>query len=311
VSLIQKAAQKLNPESLADSAGTGAAQPAPPAPSASLPPTMPVQPAILTARPAAPPPPRRPSAQPGISGYRLPDDALAEAGQIAPATARTRLAEEVRLVLRRVLRKWAESASAGPVKRCLMVTSAEPREGKSFTSLNLAMSCALEGLAVTLIDADLAHRHLSQRLQAGDREGLSDYLRDPRRSIESLLLRDDRFDLSLLAAGPPLSETEDIPRGNALREAIVQAERRRPGGIVILDTPPVLSSSIAGMLADCVGTVLLVVKANATTERSVEAALGMLEAAGDISLLLNQASAFAADHRFGTYAAEPFLPTVS
>ena len=101
--------------------------------------------------------------------------------------------------------------------------------------------------------------------------------------------------------GLPAGESLGGGRGDAIRGLLLAAERRQPGGVLIIDTPPVLSSSVAGLMADGVGSVLLVVKANATADSSVQSALDLLEAADDVSLLLNQTGAFAAEHRFGTY----------
>lgn len=307
MSLIQKAAQQLST----------AGQPTPvvstPAP-ARGPLVAPLPQAQMQPHPvhAAPTAPRRPAApdhhvpQPALpsrgTAWQLPDQQLGDAGQITPSTQRTRLAEEVRVAARRILRKWSEPANEGKVSRSLLVTSAEPGEGKSFSALNLAMSCALEGIATTLIDGDLLQRGLSDRLQAADRPGLTDHLRDPGRPLDAFLLRDPRFPaLAILSAGTPLGGIDDLPRGDAIRDLLLAAERRQPDGIVIIDTPPVLSSSVAGLMADSVGTVLLVVKANSTPDSAVQAALDLLEAAGDVGLLLNRTAAFAAEHRFGTY----------
>ena len=305
MSLIQKAAQQLSAAGLKTPA---AASPAPLRGPISQPPRMASQPAQPHPMQTASATPRRTTvADAGLpsrgSAWQLPDQELGDAGQITPSTQRTRLAEEVRVVARRILRKWSEPGNQGQVSRSLLVTSAEPGEGKSFTALNLAMSCALEGTPTTLIDADLMHRGLSDRLRAGDRPGLTDHLRDQGRTPDAFLLCDPRLpEFAMIAAGTPLSGVDDLPRGEAIRALIMAAERRRPGGIVIIDAPPVLSSSVAGMMADCVGTVLLVVKADVTPDSSVQSALDLLEAAGDVGLLLNQTAAFAAEHRFGTYA---------
>ena len=300
MSLIQKASQQL----------TTAGQPTPlatgPAPGRGpLVPPPQFQPHPAAAAPTAP---RRPAASdlglpPRGAAWQLPDQELGDAGQVTPSTQRTRLAEEIRVAARRILRKWSEPANEGQVSRSLLVTSAMPGEGKSFAALNMAMSCALEGIATTLIDADLLRRGLSERLHAGDRPGVTDHLRDGARPLDAYLLRDPRFPaLAILAAGTPLSGVDDLPRGDSIRGLICAAERRQPCGIVIIDTPPVLSSSVAGLIADSVGTVLLVVKANSTPDGSVQSALDLLEAADDLGLLLNQTAAFAAEHRFGTYA---------
>src|SRR5690606_25617772 len=83
--------------------------------------------------------------------------------------------------------------------RVILVTSAVPGEGKTFTSLNLALSLAQEqDHTVVLMDLDVPKPHITEELGLRDELGVLDALRDPSRDISSLLLATDVARLSIL-----------------------------------------------------------------------------------------------------------------
>ena len=98
---------------------------------------------------------------------------------------RTRVAEEYRIVIGRVLRALHEDPAAEarwePVApNVIMVTSARPGEGKSFTALNIAASIAQNAAeSVLLIDLDAKIHSVSDELGIGPRLGFMDLISDP------------------------------------------------------------------------------------------------------------------------------------
>jgi Mrp family chromosome partitioning ATPase len=296
VSLIQKAAQQLAADRVEV---RPASRPLP----ASAP-AAPIAPAAAAPAPAAPRPcaaVQPAAAPPAVTAITIDDAALARAGCVTPATHRSRLGEEMRVVVRRLLRKWGERPDAADAPRTLLVTSAEPAEGKTFTAANLALCFALEGIPVTLVDGDLFRPTLPGRLGIAPGPGLAELLRSPGQAPEGLLLRDARLGLTLLRAGRELDDAAQLPRADLLRDVLQRLVQRQPRGVVVIDSPPVLASSMAPVLAEAVTSVLMVVRANSTGEAALDAALGLLEAAPDIALLLNQTAAHAAEHNFGSY----------
>src|ERR1700722_8192362 len=165
------AAQLLEPDRVRTS-------PAPFAPSISsrpsqAPPPLEVSAELLT-------PERPPSEQEAadeqhqIAERPIVDMAALERGGLFDWThGRTRISEEFRLAQRQLLRAaFAPTAEAG-LANLLMVTSARPGEGKSFTALNLACSVALQGdHHVLLIDSDSKRDSLGQALGLADAPGL-------------------------------------------------------------------------------------------------------------------------------------------
>ena len=91
---------------------------------------------------------------------------LALAGTVDWTADRTPVMEELRLIKRRLLRRAFNEAN-GPdsISHLVMITSAKPREGKTFTSTNIAISISLEeDYNVLLVDADVRRQALRQNL---------------------------------------------------------------------------------------------------------------------------------------------------
>jgi len=145
-------------------------------------------------QPAAPSQPRKNLSSVGAvsssTPARAPDDArrihldlghLAAKGIVTPDAPRSQVADEFR-VIKRPLITNATGRGAAPIKNgnLIMVTSALPGEGKSFTAVNLAMSIATElDHTVLLVDADVARPTLPTMLGLAATRGLLDVLVEP------------------------------------------------------------------------------------------------------------------------------------
>src|SRR3546814_159950 len=111
----------------------------------------------------------------------------------------------------------------------IMVTSARPEEGKSFLSLNLALSFIVdEGYNVLLIDADILRPTILSTLGLKANRGLVDVLRDPTVEMADVLLRDHSLRLTLLPSGEPVASATALFGGPPMRE-FVRSEERRVG----------------------------------------------------------------------------------
>lgn len=256
--------------------------------------------AEAAARAAPASPPRADTAAPHI----IDRAALARAGLvIAPiGTTRSRLSEEISIVQHNVLRTVKATRSAdGRSGRLIMVTSARPGEGKTFISLNLAASLVVSGARpVVLVDADGKHLSVSRMLGVGDAPGLRALASEVGRSPASLLLPTEIKRLSLLPYGPALTDGPAIPPGQALTSALLRLTAALPDHLIVLDTPPCLSTSEPSVLAPIAGQVVMVVEAEKTQRNEVEAALDMVEACPTLQLVLNRATLTSND-TFGAY----------
>lgn len=229
---------------------------------------------------------------------------LLAAGLIGDNVARSRIAEELWLVQRQVLR----TAFAGKkpellTSNLLMVSSARPGEGKTFTALNLAASIARQGdHRVLLIDADIKQQSLSDQLGQRDVEGLLDLIGDVTLDPSETSVMTAIDNLCFLPIGCIRQRSSDLLSGKQaarLLQGLAQRERDR---LVIVDLSPCLATSDAAAIAPIVGQILFIVEAERTQRREVESSLDLLQECPTITLLLNKMQQSAGARGFGAYS---------
>jgi len=231
--------------------------------------------------------------------------ALASAGMIVPGSQITPLAEEFRLAKRQLLlTARAVSGMDADRARMVLVCSAQQDEGKTFCAINLALSMAAEkDVEVLLVDADFAKPDIMARLGLPEGPGLLDALAGTV-NVEDCIIDTDVPQLCVLPAGTKsVSDTEMLAsdRARQILDGLAAANPRR---IVIFDSPPALAASPAAVLALHVGQVMLVVRADKTSESDLREATAMLDGCEHIQLLLNAVSFRPGGRRFGSYYGE-------
>lgn len=227
---------------------------------------------------------------------------LAGYGVTIPSSAQSRTVEEFRLVKRNLQAQLSQGDSIADQRssRLIMVTSARPNEGKTFTSLNLALAFASErDVKALLVDVDTHHSTLQTILGISTEQGIVDVLAG-NRELSEVLIQTNVVNLMVLPAGRGGPHVPELFSSN--RMAILMAEMTRRFGdrYVIIDTPPCMASSDAAALAPLVGQIVFIVEAHQTQQVEIEASLSMLSACPRISLLLNKSDTMAGEH-FGSY----------
>jgi protein-tyrosine kinase len=237
--------------------------------------------------------------------------ALEQAGLMVARTNRTRTTEEYRIVIGRVLRALHENQESqvalGPdaSPNVVMVTSARPGEGKSFTSLNLGGSIAQNaGESVLIVDVDAKNNSLSDMLGLSGRKGFLDLVADPGLLPDDLIVPSELPNLSFLPLGTR-SIVREPGEGVGFEErrltpSIKLLAQRFPGSLVLIDAPPCLSTSDPHTLSPAVGQVVLIVEAERTQRNEVEAAIEMVRVCPNITMLLNKVR-MTSGHTFGSY----------
>lgn len=229
---------------------------------------------------------------------------LARMGAITPDAERSQIAEEFRLIKRPLLANaFGQGGAAIRNGNLIMVTSALPGEGKSFCSINLAISIATEmERTVLLVDADVARPRLPEYLGVRVGKGLLDVLQDPALSLSEVMLRTNIPKLSLLPAGHPCKHGTELLASSAMSRLIEDLASRYPDRVIIFDSPPLLSTSEASVLATHMGQIVVVVEAEKTSQEAVREALSQLESCEVIGMVLNKAaSALGNDNYYGYY----------
>ncbi len=229
--------------------------------------------------------------------------ALSEAGFILPNAPVTGLAEEFRIIKRQLLQAAAGKSGIPDDKRqTILICSATPDEGKTFCAVNLALSVASEeDVEVLLVDGDFAKPEVPEMLGLPAGPGLIDAIADPQSDVNSHIIQTDIDRLSVLPAGRKVNNIPELLASERTRHVLRALTQGHPRRIVIFDSPPALLASPASILADSVGQVMVVVRADKTTEADLREAIGLLSGCEHVSLMLNGAGFGATGRRFGSY----------
>jgi capsular exopolysaccharide synthesis family protein len=173
-----------------------------------------------------------------------------------------------------------------PLKK-ILITSAVPREGKTFIATNLSQAIALErDRRILLIDADLRNPSLHLPLGAPLSPGLSDYLRDQANDAE-IIQHGQEGNLWFIPAGNPGSDPSELLSNGAFEKLI---NRVAPlFDWVIVDSPPCLPVADANVIAGLCDGVLLVVRAKSTPSVAADRARKELQKRKIIGVVLNAA----------------------
>jgi exopolysaccharide/PEP-CTERM locus tyrosine autokinase len=230
-------------------------------------------------------------------------DAMHAAGMVTNTAERSAIAEEFRFVKRPlILRATAPRQPGARPGNLILVSSARPGEGKTFCAVNLAMSIALErDLTVMLIDADITKPSVPLVLGIEAQLGLTDLISDESLDVSDVLLRTNIDNLTVLPAGRQHHLATELLASDRMERLFEEVVKRYDDRIIIIDSPPVLMSSIAGVLALHVGQTVFVVQAERSTRASIDSALGLIGDCENIYLLLNKTRTIAGVDSFDGY----------
>jgi len=227
---------------------------------------------------------------------------LSMMGYVTPQAPSSRRAEEFRMVKRPLLTN-ARGNSAAPVLHAnrVMVTSALPGEGKTFVSVNMAISIAMErDFTVLLIDADTTRPAVLERLGVPSSKGLLDLLSEPDLDIQSVTLKTNVERLSILPAGTLQEHATELLASKGMSMLVNKLASRFPNRILVFDAPPLLGSTESRVLAAHMGQVVLVVEADRTPQNTVSDALATLESCPVVMTVLNKATSSEAGSYYGS-----------
>lgn len=231
-------------------------------------------------------------------------DHLRERGLIVPEGSVTGLLEEFRIVKRQLLLQATElrREGGGPAAQRVLVCSPHPNEGKTYCSVNLALSMASEKESdVLLVDADFAKPSVLSSLGIPGGPGLMDALTDPSIDVLDCVLGTDIPGLWVLPAGNATNSDSEFLSSSRTRTVLDRLTEGAPHRMVIFDSPPALAASPAAELAKYVGQAALVARADRTGQGALEDAISLLSGCPNIQLILNAVNFSPSGRRFGSY----------
>jgi protein-tyrosine kinase len=229
-------------------------------------------------------------------------DVLRAQGGIPEADQAHRFADYYREIKRPLIER-ALASDAGPAARLILVTSALPADGKTFTALNLALSIARErDVSVLLVDADLPKAHLSRSFEIQDEPGLLDALGNSALDVESLVFGTDIAGLEVLPAGKAKEGVAAELVGSArMGQIAAQLAGYRGRRLVLMDSSPLLVSSEARALKQIPGQILMVARAGKTPRHALLDAIALLDKSKPCMLVLNEAYETGGEGYYGYY----------
>ena len=173
---------------------------------------------------------------------------------------------------------WSDG---GEALKTLVVTSATPGEGKTLTAANLAVTLAYDGLRVLLVDCDIRRPRVHGMFRVPRAPGLMEMLTttaapgaQPPQAIRETAIAG----LFVLTCGALPSNAANLLSGTRMR--VLLQELREQFDMIVLDTPPVLATADAGIVASLTDGVLLVVRAGATDRNAAQRACQHLSNVG-------------------------------
>lgn len=174
----------------------------------------------------------------------------------------------------RRLRTNVQFLNVGGRPDSIVITSSLPGEGKSTTTINLAIALAEAGTSVVLVDADLRRPSVAKYLGIEGGAGLTTVLIG-RVAVADVIQTWGNGNLHVIPSGQVPPNPSELLGSQAMSELL--AELTDQYDIVLIDTPPLLPVTDAAVLAKCAGGVLVVVGAGKVHRNQLSEALGALD----------------------------------
>ncbi len=195
-------------------------------------------------------------------------------------------------------------ASAEP-PRTLMITSCQPKDGKSTASVNLAIALAQLGGRVLLVDADLRVPRLHKVLHVPNAVGLSSFL-SGMTPLEAAIVDTEIPGLRFMPSGPIPPNPSELLGSARLPWVLAPASVEGGHDWVVFDSSPLLSVTDPFILASYVDATVLVVRAGETTRDSVRHAIARLRQARArvVGVIFNGITEGTGEYYYGRYRYE-------
>lgn len=217
---------------------------------------------------------------------------------LVTATGETGPASEQYRKLKSAIVKLAQ---LGRFDKSLMVTSAIGGEGKTLTSINLAITLAQEfDHTVLLVEADIRRPTIMKYMEMEAPVGLTDCVLDGI-DVGDVLIKTGIGKLSVLPAGRMVPNPVELFSSNRMQNLLLEIKNRYPDRYVIVDTTPLLPFAEPQFIANVVGGVIFVVREGYTSMDKATKALGLLKNHNLLGVVCNGVSQVHSGGKYGYY----------
>jgi len=188
----------------------------------------------------------------------------------------------------------------------IMVTSAVPGEGKTFTAMNLAICLAAErGRSVILVDIDACRTPIPELLGLSSDIGIIDFLDGAVDRLDDVLCDTDIPNLKYIPPGQTHHFFSELLCGAAMSKLFQEIDAHFPNSIIVFDLPPLLASSEAATLARVAGQIVMVVKSGFTRKQDLREATIMIDPKKVTGYVLNHV-----DRKHRSFASDSYMYSV-
>jgi len=200
----------------------------------------------------------------------------------------------------RTLRTNVQFTCVDSETKKIMITSAGPREGKSSTVANLAVSIAQAGKSVLVVDADMRNPTQHKLFGLNNRQGLSGALVDDQ-GYQQYIQETAVPGVSVLTGGPIPPNPAELVGSQRMKRFIQQVSEKYD--IVLIDTPPVVAVTDAAIIAQEVDGVILVLASGEVNKEYAQRAKILLDKVGAkiLGAVLNKADMKTSEYYYYYY----------
>ena len=221
-------------------------------------------------------------------------DGLAAKGMVSLESSRTLINEEYREIKRKLLQNaFGPLASTMNNSNIIMVSSARPSEGKTFTATNLALSIAAEqDKTVLLVDADVLKPNVLRTLGLEPKNGLMEYLLDEVNDLSEVIYHTNIPKLRIIPAGQSHHLSTELLASTVMKETVEEFSSRYSDRVVIIDTPPLIGINESAVLANLAGQAVVVVEEGRSKLNDIQIAVDRLNPDMAIGFVVNKSTQF-------------------
>ena len=217
---------------------------------------------------------------------------LTNRGYLIDNGTRNSIKDEFRQIKRKLLNNaFGKAAKTLNNPNLIMVSSSKPHEGKTFVSINLALSVAHEqDKTVLLIDADVLRPSVTRELGLPESQrGLIEYLLGETDDVGDIIYNTNIDKLKIVPAGEPHHLSNELLSSGKMAALAKELAERYPDRVVIFDCPPLVGVSETLVLANLMGQAIVVVEESKTAIADVQKATEALNENLAVGLVVNKA----------------------
>jgi protein-tyrosine kinase len=217
-------------------------------------------------------------------------DRLQRLGFVSLDNARTLISEEYREIKRKLLQNtFGPLAGTLEKSNIIMVSSARPSEGKTFTATNLAISIAAEqDKTVLLVDADVLKPNVLKTLDITEKTGLMEYLLGDVKDLSEVIYHTNIPKLKIIPAGRSHHLSTELLASTIMSDTIEEFSTRYSDRVVIIDSPPLIGINESVVLANLAGQAVIVVEEGKSKMNDIQVAVERLNPDMAIGFVVNK-----------------------